>query len=148
MTGPHPFEIYAVDTFDERIPVEDREEFVAARPHEDAVFDCLWWSRHGRYAGGNGPAADGWRFAYACEHYPDDCPDAISDMAAASAVEVPHPTIPHGDGLLRIEMLDPDRHPKECPDCGGTVHRLSRAWAVPLRAAPTPSATTARGRDA
>lgn len=105
VTDTHPY-ASAVDNFDNRIPPEDREDFVAGRPHEDAYFDWLWVSRNG------GDLSDGWRFAYACEHYPDDCHDAVGDMPIRRG---------------------PDGHPAECPDCGSKVFRLARAWDVPMR---------------
>lgn len=106
MIGTHPTEL-AFDSFDSRIKPEDREAFVASRPHEDAVFDWEWWPRLRER-----PASVGWRFVYACERYGDDCPDAIGDMPVS-----------HG----------PNEHPDECPDCGGRVYRLARAWDVPMR---------------
>lgn len=93
----------ALDEFDERVPVDERRDFVASRPHDDAVFDWAWVSRHG------GRLSDGWRFVYACEAYGEACSDSIGSMPATR---------------------DPDSHPTECPDCGRAVYRLSRAWEV------------------
>lgn len=106
MGDVHPYTIFASDSFDNRVLVEDREDFVARRPHEDAVWDWEWVSRNG------GKLSDGWRFVYACEHHRDRCPDAIGDMPV---------------------RCGPDGHPTECPDCGGRVYRLARAWEVPMR---------------
>lgn len=107
MGETHPYAT-AIDHFDNRIAPEDREAFVAGRPHEDAVFDWEYWSRNG------GQVSDGWRFVYACERHPDDCPDAEGTMPIARG---------------------PDGHPTECPDCGGRVYRLAREWDVPMREA-------------
>lgn len=107
MGETHPYEIFASDSFDNRIPPEDLEDFVANRPHEDAIWDWEHVSRHG------GRLSDGWRFVYACESYGENCLDAIGDMPVSRG---------------------PDGHPTECPDCGGRVYRLSRAWEVPMRA--------------
>ncbi|MGA4555112.1 hypothetical protein [Methylorubrum aminovorans] len=121
MSDTHPTET-ALDSFDNRIPAEDREAFVASRPYEDAIWDWEWVSRNG------GKLSDGWRFVYACEDYGEACPDAIGEMPVSRG---------------------PDGHPGECPDCGGRVYRLARAWDVALSApGERPTEATSKGAAA
>lgn len=96
---------YALDDFDGRVPDDEIESWVERRPHPDAGFDSIWWSRHdpeGR------TIRKAWRLVYACVA---GCPDAVESMPATR---------------------DPDSHPKECPECGGPVSRLRRCWDVPI----------------
>lgn len=97
---------YGLDDFDGRVPEDEILYWVEDRPHEDAVFDAMWWSRHDP-EGRSIPRA--WRFVYACDA---GCPDAIGSIPATS---------------------DPDSFPDECPDCGGSVSRLPRAWNPPRK---------------
>ena len=99
---------YALDDFCGRVDDDEIEDLLERRPHPDAVFDALWWSRYEPIS------IRAWRFVFACKA---GCPDAWGTMPAAQ---------------------DPESHPKECPDCGGPVSRLPRAWNVPINAAPCP----------
>lgn len=92
---------YALDDFAGRVDPADAEAWLRRRPHPDAVFDALYWSRHTE------SHSEAWRFVYACV---GECPDALASMPATR---------------------DPESHPAECPDCGGPVSRLRRAWDVP-----------------
>lgn len=100
---------YALDDFDGRVADDEVVCWLESRPHKDAVFDAMHWSRHdleGR------SIQFAWRFVYACVA---GCPDAIASMPATR---------------------DPDSYPPGCPDCGGPVSRLRRAWDVPMDATP------------
>ena len=97
---------YALDDFGGRVDDDEIWDWVESRPHEDAVFDHLWWSCYK-------PASlQAWRFIYACVA---GCPDAVGSMPATR---------------------HPNSFPKKCPDCGGRVSRLRRAWNVPINAGP------------
>lgn len=92
---------YALDDFGGRLDDDEIGDLVERRPHQDVVFDHLFWSRYT-------PAPpQAWRFIYACI---TGCPNGIISMPVTIAS---------------------DSHPKECPDCGGRVSRLSRAWNPP-----------------
>ena len=101
----HESDRCALDDFCGRVDDDEIEEWLENRPHPDAVFDAMWWSRHdpeGR------SISRAWRFVYACVA---GCPDAVGSMPAA---------------------CDPDSRPEECPDCGGPVTRLRRCRDVPI----------------
>jgi hypothetical protein len=89
----------ALDDFGGRVSDDRIEALLRSRPHPDAVFDAMWWSRHTL---DDRPPLSAWRFVYACTAC---CPDAVGSMPASR---------------------DPDSHPPECPDCGGPVERLRR----------------------